>query len=69
MTVPPLFLLIGRRVGAALITLVCVSLAVFAIAQLMEGDVAEAILGQSATPEALAGLRGRLVEHLAVAAA
>jgi peptide/nickel transport system permease protein len=57
MTAPPLLLLIGRRVGAALITLVCVSLAVFAIAQLMEGDVAEAILGQSATPEALAGLR------------
>jgi len=53
----PLMVLIGRRVAAALATLIFVSLAVFAIAQLMEGDVAEAILGQSATPEALAGLR------------
>ncbi|MFN3774462.1 ABC transporter permease [Sphingomonas parapaucimobilis] len=56
----PLILLIGRRIGAALATLVFVSLAVFAIAQMMEGDVAEAILGQSATPEALAGLRNAM---------
>lgn len=60
MTPSPLVSLIGRRIGASLVTLLFVSLAVFGIAQLMEGDVAEAILGQSATPEALAGLRAAM---------
>ena len=52
--------LILRRVGLAWITLLLVSLAVFATSLLIEGDVAEAILGQSATPEAVAGLRAAL---------
>ena len=33
---------------------------VFAATQLLPGDVAQAILGQSATPEAVAGLRTAL---------
>jgi len=52
--------LIARRIGGALITLFLVSLAVFSISLMMGGDAAEAILGQSATPEALAGLRAAM---------
>lgn len=49
--------LVVKRIGIALITLVIVSFAVFAATQLLPGDVAEILLGQSATPEAVAGLR------------
>lgn len=49
--------MIARRIGSALVTLLLVSLVVFGVSLLMGGDAAEAILGQSATPEALAGLR------------
>ncbi|MEH3107619.1 MAG: ABC transporter permease [Sphingomonas fennica] len=56
----PLGSLIARRVLVALATLVLVSLAVFATSLLIEGDVAEAVLGQSATPQAVAGLRAAL---------
>ncbi len=52
--------LISKRIGVAIGTLLLVSIAVFAVSLLMEGDVAEAILGQSATPEAVAGLRAAL---------
>ena len=52
--------LVARRIGGALLTLFFVSLAVFSISLLMGGDAAEAILGQSATPEALAGLRASM---------
>ena len=52
-----LWRLIAQRVLSALGTLLLVSLAVFGLSLLMGGDAAEAILGQSATPEALAGLR------------
>ena len=55
-----LAVLIGKRVGVALGTMLLVSIAVFATSLLMEGDVAEAILGQSATPEAIAGLRAAM---------
>lgn len=57
MTVSPVALLIGRRLLVALGTMLLVSLAVFATSLMLEGDVAQAILGQSATPAALAGLR------------
>lgn len=60
MTPPPLAALIVRRVAASLATLLFVSLAVFGVLQFMQGDVAEAILGQSATPESLAGLRAAM---------
>jgi peptide/nickel transport system permease protein len=52
--------LIASRVAISLITLWIVSAAVFAATELLPGDVAEAILGQSATPEAVAGLRQAL---------
>jgi peptide/nickel transport system permease protein len=56
----PLPWLIARRIGAAGVTLLLVSLAVFAVSLMMGGDAAEAILGQSATPQALAGLRAAM---------
>lgn len=49
-------LVIGR-LGIALITLLIVSLVVFGATQMLPGDVAEILLGQAATPEAVAGLR------------
>ncbi len=56
----PLFGMIARRILIAFGTMVLVSLAVFATSLLIEGDVAEAMLGQSATPQALAGLRAAM---------
>ncbi|WP_343504355.1 ABC transporter permease [Alloyangia pacifica] len=52
----PWFLVI-QRLGIALLTLVIVSFAVFFATELLPGDVAEILLGQAATPEAVAGLR------------
>jgi peptide/nickel transport system permease protein len=56
--------LIGRlllsRLIAALATLWFVATAVFVITNLLPGDVAQELLGQSATPEAVAGLRKAL---------
>ena len=52
--------LIAIRLAIGLTTLLIVSALVFAITGLLPGDVAEAVLGQSATPEAVAGLRAAL---------
>ncbi|MBE7203033.1 MAG: ABC transporter permease, partial [Parafilimonas terrae] len=52
--------LIAGRMLVALATLLFVSAVVFGATQLLPGDVAQAILGQSATPEAVAGLRHAL---------
>ena len=52
--------LVATRIALSLLTLLIVSALVFIVTGLLPGDVAEAILGQSATPEALAGLRGAL---------
>ena len=49
--------LIGRRLGIAALTLLIVSFAVFYATELLPGDVAQILLGQAATPEAVAGLR------------
>ncbi|UFM67431.1 ABC transporter permease (plasmid) [Paracoccus sp. MA] len=51
------WILLGQRLGIALITLLIVSFAVFFATELLPGDVAEVLLGQAATPEAVAGLR------------
>ncbi|MBR9908763.1 MAG: ABC transporter permease [Gammaproteobacteria bacterium] len=55
-----LLLLLGKRIGAALLTLLLVSAVVFFISSLLPGDAAQAMLGQSATPEAVAALRSAL---------
>lgn len=53
-------LLITKRLGAAALTLLLVSIVVFSITSLLPGDAAEESLGQSATPEAIAALRAEL---------
>ncbi|ALN72643.1 MULTISPECIES: ABC transporter permease [unclassified Aureimonas] len=52
--------LVAGRLAVALGTLFFVSFVVFGATQLLPGDVAQAILGQSATPDAVAGLRTAL---------
>lgn len=49
--------LIAKRIGLSLITLLIVTAVVFAIANLLPGDAAQEMLGQSATPQAIAELR------------
>lgn len=52
--------LVLGRLGVALITLLIVSLVVFGATQMLPGDVAQILLGQAATPEAVAGLRAAM---------
>lgn len=52
--------LVGQRLGIAAITLIVVSFSVFFATELLPGDVAEILLGQAATPEAVAGLRSAM---------
>ncbi|SFD55578.1 ABC transporter permease [Roseivivax sediminis] len=54
---PTTWLLVGQRLTIAFITLLIVSFAVFFATELLPGDVAQILLGQAATPEAVAGLR------------
>ena len=49
--------LLAARVAVGLVSLLLVAVAVFVITGMLPGDVAQALLGQSATPEAVAGLR------------
>ena len=49
--------LVLARLGVALLTLLIVSFVVFGATQMLPGDVAEILLGQAATPEAVAALR------------
>lgn len=49
-----------RRLGVGLATLFVVSLLVFFAVEALPGDLAQALLGQSATPEALEALRTKL---------
>ncbi|MBV9524053.1 MAG: ABC transporter permease [Alphaproteobacteria bacterium] len=52
--------LIAHRSALGLLTLLAVSVLVFAGTEILPGDVATAILGQSATPESVAALRHSL---------
>jgi len=52
--------LLGGRLLVALLTLLIVSFVVFCATQILPGDVAEVLLGQAATPEAVAGLRAAM---------
>jgi peptide/nickel transport system permease protein len=51
---------VARRLGLVLLTLLISSLLIFIVTQILPGDVAKAILGRFATPEALQGLRAKL---------
>jgi peptide/nickel transport system permease protein len=52
--------LLLQRIGLALLSLLAVSVIVFAITAVLPGDAAEEQLGQDATPEALAALRAQM---------
>jgi len=58
--VPSLLKLILRRLGLGLLTLLLVSILVFAATQALPGDTATAILGKAATPERIEVLRRQL---------
>lgn len=51
------YILVAQRLGIAFVTLIIVSFAVFFATAMLPGDVAEILLGQAATPDAVAGLR------------
>jgi peptide/nickel transport system permease protein len=51
---------IARRLILVLITLLISSAVIFIVTQILPGDVARAILGRFATPQALANLRAKL---------
>lgn len=56
----PILTLILKRVGMGLLLLLAVSVLIFLGTQVLPGDVAQSILGQSATPQALENLRKSL---------
>ena len=49
-----------RRLASFIVTLAAASLVVFAVLELLPGNPAEVMLGDSATPESLAALEARL---------
>ena len=55
-----MFLLLCRRSGEALVSLLLVSVVVFLITAVLPGDAAQEMLGQDATPETLAALRAKM---------
>lgn len=52
--------LVAKRLALGILTLWLVSLLIFAITEILPGDVATAILGQAATPETVAAIRNQL---------
>ncbi len=54
---PMVLKLVAQRIALGLLLLLAVSVLIFAGTQILPGDVAQSILGQSATPTALANLR------------
>ncbi|SIS22748.1 ABC transporter permease [Williamsia sterculiae] len=57
MPIPATALAVGRRLGAAVITLFIASLVIFAILRLVPGDPATVLAGADATPATVAGIR------------
>jgi peptide/nickel transport system permease protein len=55
-----MLLFILKRLAALLLTLMVASVVVFAVLELLPGNAAEVILGESATPESLAALQAKL---------
>lgn len=52
--------MIARRLAFGLLTLFVISLIIFLAAEMLPGDLAQAMLGQAATPETVAALRHEL---------
>ncbi len=55
-----LFRIIAQRLALGVLTLFVVSIVIFAAVNMLPGDFAEAVLGQGATPEAVASIRADL---------
>ncbi|NQY60721.1 MAG: ABC transporter permease, partial [Cognatishimia sp.] len=49
--------IIAQRLALGVLTLFVVSIVIFAAVNMLPGDFAQAILGQGATPEAVAAIR------------
>jgi peptide/nickel transport system permease protein len=58
--VNPLTSLVLRRLGLGVLTIFAASIVIFVATEILPGDVATAILGQSATPETVAAIRREL---------
>src|SRR5690606_3250361 len=56
----PILKLVAQRVALGIVLLFAVSVLIFVGTQILPGDVAQSILGQAATPQALANLREQL---------
>lgn len=56
----PLFRMIAQRLALGILLLLAISVVIFAGTELLSGDVAQTILGQSATDEAVANIRAAL---------
>ena len=56
----PVLNIVAQRIALGLLLLLAVSVVIFIGTEALPGDVASAILGQSATPESLANLREQL---------
>ena len=56
----PILRMISQRIALGVVLLLAVSALIFAGTQILPGDVAQSILGQSATPQSLANLREEL---------
>jgi peptide/nickel transport system permease protein len=54
------FRLVVGRIVTSLLTLLLVSIIIFAVLEVLPGDVASRVLGRDATPESLAALRAQL---------
>ncbi|MEM7461795.1 MAG: ABC transporter permease [Pseudomonadota bacterium] len=52
--------LVLRRLGLGIVTLLVVSILIFFAVELLPGDIAQAVLGQSATEETVAALRDKM---------
>src|SRR3954468_22559711 len=59
-TVHPVARFVARRLAAGVLTLLVLSIVIFAATNALPGDAAEVALGKSATPERLAELRHEL---------
>ena len=55
-----ILVLLAKRLGLGLLTLLVVSLVIFAAVNMLPGDFAQAILGQAATEESVARIRSDL---------
>jgi peptide/nickel transport system permease protein len=56
----PVLWFVGRRIGAAILTLFIVSILIFLGTEILPGDAAHAILGRDATPAAVSQVRREL---------